>query len=115
MKTPENVDAYIIIFPPQVQDILEQVRETIKKAAPAAEETISYGMPTYKLKKALVHFAAQQEHLGFYPTPSGVEHFKQELAGYATSKGTIRFPWDAPIPYDLIKRIVEFRVSELTP
>ena len=113
MMIPKNVDDYIANFPPDIQIILEKVRNTIKSAAPGAEEKISYGMPTYKLKKVLVHFAAQKNHLGFYPTPSGIEQFKNELASYDTSKGTIRFPWGKAMPYDLIRQIVKFRVAAL--
>jgi uncharacterized protein YdhG (YjbR/CyaY superfamily) len=112
MLIPKNVDDYIANFPADIQMILEEVRNTIKNAVPEAEEKISYGMPSYKLKKVLVHFAAQKKHLGFYPTPSGIEQFKNDLAGYDISKGTIRFPWGIPIPFDLIKRIVKFRVEE---
>ena len=108
---PKNVDDYIVNFPPDIQIILEEVRNTIKSAAPGAEEKISYGMPSYKLKKVLVHFAAQKKHLGFYPTPSGIEQFKNELTGYDTSKGTIRFPWGKAMPYNLIREIVKFRVA----
>ncbi len=111
MQHFESVEEYIASYPPEIQVILEKVRQTIRKAAPGAGESISYGMPTYKLKRVLVHFGAQKTHLGFYPTPSGIEAFKEELAGYDTSRGTIRFPWGHPIPYDLIMRIVEFRVA----
>lgn len=112
MRHFESVEDYIDSFPSERQSILEKVRQCIKQAAPEAIETISYGMPTYKQKRVLVHFGAQKTHLGFYPKPSGIEAFKEELAGYDTSRGTIRFPWSNPMPYDLIMKIVEFRVAE---
>jgi uncharacterized protein YdhG (YjbR/CyaY superfamily) len=108
-----NVNEYISIFPIDVQEILENMRNTIKAAAPEATETISYNMPTYKLKGNLVHFAAYKYHIGFYPTPSGIETFKKELSIYKSSKGAVQFPIDKPIPYDLVKKIVIFRVGEL--
>lgn len=116
MKTeptaPRTIDEYIADFPPEVQEILHKVRATIRKAAPSAEETIKYRMPTFTLKGNLVHFAAYKQHIGFYPTPSGIEAFKAELAAYEGSKGAIRFPLDKPIPYTLIGKIVKFRVKE---
>ena len=107
-----DMDEYISRFPAEVQAILEQMRATIREAAPEAEETISYQMPTFRLKGNLVHFAAYQKHIGFYPTPSGIERFRKELSAYEVSKGTVRFPLDQPIPYDLIGRIATFRVQE---
>ncbi len=107
-----NIDQYIALFPPDIQEILEKVRLTIQQAAPQAQETIKYRMPTFTLKGNLVHFAAHTRHIGFYPTPSGIEQFKTELSGYESSKGAVQFPLDQPIPYDLISRIVEFRVKE---
>lgn len=116
MKTgqpvPRNIDEYIAGFPPDVQEILQKVRSTIKRAAPQAEESISYQMPTYKLEGNLVHFAAFKNHIGLYPTPSGTETFRKELSPYETGKGSIRFPLDKPIPYVLITRIVKFRAKE---
>jgi uncharacterized protein YdhG (YjbR/CyaY superfamily) len=115
MKTtsiPKNVDEYIADFPLPVQNKLEELRATIKKAAPGAEEKISYKMPAFNLKGILVYFAAFKNHIGFYPTSSGVYAFKKELAGYETSKGTIQFPVDKPLPLDLITRIVIFRMNE---
>ena len=109
---PKNIDEYVAGFPPDVQDILERVRTTIKKASPEAEEAISYQMPTFRLDGNLVHFAAFKNHIGLYPTPSGTERFRAELSPYETSKGSIRFPLDKPIPYELIARIVKFRVRE---
>jgi uncharacterized protein YdhG (YjbR/CyaY superfamily) len=109
---PKTIDAYISACPKDVQDILEKVRATIHKAAPQAEETIDYQMPTFKLKGNLVHFAAHKKHIGFYPTPSGIEKFKDEISVYEWAKGSVQFPLDKPIPYDLISRITEFRVKE---
>ena len=108
----KNIDDYIAGFPPDVQKILQKVRATIKRAAPQADETISYQMPTFKLEGNLVHFAAFKNHIGLYPTPSGTERFRKELSSYETGKGSIRFPLDKPIPYDLIAKIVKFRVRE---
>jgi len=108
----KNIDDYIAGFPLDVQKILQKVRATIKRAAPQADETISYQMPTFKLEGNLVHFAAFKNHIGLYPTPSGTERFRKELSSYETGKGSIRFPLDKPIPYDLIAKIVKFRVRE---
>jgi uncharacterized protein YdhG (YjbR/CyaY superfamily) len=109
---PRNIDEYIADFPQDVQEILEKVRMTIREAAPDAEETISYQMPTFTLKGNLVHFAAYKKHVGLYPAPSGIEEFKKDLSVYGEGKGTVRFPLDKPIPFDLISRIVKFRVKE---
>ena len=109
---PENIDAYIASFPQEVQTILEEMRETIRRAAPDAQEKISYQMPTFTLQGNLVHFAAYKNHIGFYPTPSGIEKFKHELSAYQSSKGAVRFPLDQPIPYDVVGKVVEFRVQE---
>jgi uncharacterized protein YdhG (YjbR/CyaY superfamily) len=109
---PKNIDEYIAGFTPEIQEILEKIRTTVRTAAPDAEETISYQMPTFRLKGNLVHFAAFKNHIGFYPTPTGTEEFKKELSAYEGGKGSIRFPLDQPIPYDLISRIVVFRVKE---
>jgi len=109
---PTNIDAYIARFPKDVQRILEQLRTTIRKAAPDAEEAISYQMPTFRLKGNLVHFAAYKNHIGFYPTPSGIEKFKKELSVYEGAKGSVKFPIDKPLPFDLISEIVKFRVQE---
>lgn len=108
----KTIDEYISRFSPEVSNILEQLRQVIKEAAPEAKEKISYQMPAFALHGNLVYFAAFKNHIGFYPTASGVEAFKNELSKYEFSKGTIRFPIDKPIPYELIRRIVEFRVSE---
>jgi uncharacterized protein YdhG (YjbR/CyaY superfamily) len=113
MRTaPNNIDDYIAGFPEDVQAILQKVRATIRKAAPDAEEKISYQIPTFTLKGNLVHFAAYKKHLGFYPASSGIQKFKKELAVYEGSKGAVRFPLDKPIPFALISRITKFRVKE---
>ena len=117
MKGPKKgyatIDEYIAGFPKDVQAILEAVRREIRESAPNSEERISYGIPTFNLNgKHLVHFAAYKNHIGFYPTSSGVTAFKQELSKLEVSKGTIRFPLDEPIPLDLVKKIVKFRVKE---
>lgn len=109
-----TIDEYIEGFPPEVQITLEEMRQTIRRAAPEAEETISYQMPTFKLKgKSLVYFAAFKNHIGFYPIPSGIEAFKRELAPYKQGKGSVQFPLDKPIPYDLVDKIVRYRVKEM--
>jgi len=109
----ENVDAYIQSFPGDVQAILNQIRKTIKQHAPAAEESISYGMPAYKLNsKPLVYFAAFQNHIGFYATPTGHEAFAKELTVYKQGKGSVQFPLNKPMPLTLISKIVAFRVAE---
>ena len=110
--TPQTIDEYIAGFPPEVQEILQKIRRTIHEAAPDAQETISYQLATFTLKGNLVHFGAFKKHIGFYPTPSGTEQFRDELAGYQSAKGSIRFPLDQPIPYDLISRMTKFRVAE---
>jgi uncharacterized protein YdhG (YjbR/CyaY superfamily) len=114
MKTNyKSIDEYIRTFPPDIQSILEKIRQTIKKAAPGAIETISYQMPAFKLNgKNLVYFAAFKNHIGFYPLPSGITTFEKELSPYARSKGTVQFPLDKPIPYDLVEKIVKFRGGE---
>lgn len=109
---PNNIDEYIAGFPPQVQEILQKIRQTIQEAAPQAQETINYAIPTFTLKGNLVHFAAFEKHIGFYPAPSGIERFKEELSAYESAKGSVQFPLDRPIPYDLISTIVKFRVQE---
>ena len=109
---PKTIDEYIAGFPLDIQEILEQIRVTIRKAAPDAQEAIKYQMPTFTLKGNLVHFGAFKKHIGFYPVPTGIEKFKDELSVYEGGKGSVQFPLDQPIPYDLIGRIVEFRVKE---
>lgn len=112
MNKPNDINKYIAGFPAETQAILEIIRETIKKAAPDAEEVISYKMPAYKLNGILVYFAAYKNHIGFYPTGKGIEAFKNELTNYKWSKGTIQFPLNKPIPFGLITKIVKFRVKE---
>jgi uncharacterized protein YdhG (YjbR/CyaY superfamily) len=113
-QTPlRNIDEYIAGFPNDVQKLLEKIRMTIRKAAPDAEETISYQIPTFTLKgKYLVYFAAYKKHIGLYPAPRGSGKFKKELSAYEGGKGTVRFPLDKPIPFDLVTRIVKFRIKE---
>ena len=109
---PKNIDEYIAAFPEDTQNLLQQIRETIKKAAPQAEETISYAMPTFKLNGNLVHFAAYKNHIGFYPVPSGIDAFKEELSVFKGAKGSVQFPIDQPMPLKLIADIVKYRVHE---
>lgn len=114
MKTipPATIDDYIATFPANVQEILQQVRATIRKVAPEAVEKIGYGIPTFTLeKKNLVHFAGFDRHIGFYPAPTGMDVFKEELSVYKTGKGSVQFPLDKPMPLDLIARMTEFRVK----
>ncbi len=109
---PKNIDEYIAQFPIDVQEILEKLRQTIRESAPDAEEAISYQMPTFKLRGNLVHFAAYKKHIGFYPTPSAIEQYKDELSGYKTSKGAIQFPINEPVPYALVGAITKFRAQQ---
>jgi uncharacterized protein YdhG (YjbR/CyaY superfamily) len=110
---PKDIDEYIAGFPNDVQEILEKIRRTIRKAAPDAEETMSYQMPTFTLKgNYLVYFAGFKKHIGFYPAPIGIAEFKEELSAYGAGKGTLKFPLDKPIPVNLISKIVKFRVKE---
>jgi uncharacterized protein YdhG (YjbR/CyaY superfamily) len=111
-RRPRNIDEYIAGFPKDVQETLEKIRMTIRKAAPDAEETISYQMPTFTLRGNRVHFAAYKKHIGLYPAPRGIEKFKKELSAYEGSKGTVRFPLDKPIPFALISKIVKFRIKD---
>ncbi|OME76104.1 hypothetical protein BK120_29405 [Paenibacillus sp. FSL A5-0031] len=110
--TFETIDQYIAHYSPEIQDILEKIRGVVKVAAPEATEKISYQMPTFVLHGNLVHFAAYKNHIGLYPAPSGIEAFKQQLSPYKGAKGSIRFPLDEPIPYELIGEIVKYRVAE---
>jgi uncharacterized protein YdhG (YjbR/CyaY superfamily) len=116
MKTsenkPESVDEYISAFPEHTQKLLQQMRTIIQKAAPKTEEVISYGMPAYKLNTVLVYFAGYKNHIGFYPTSSGIRLFKDQFAEYKSSKGAVQFPLDQPLPVKLIKDITTFRVKE---
>ena len=107
-----TIDEYIATFPKNIQKILEEMRATIKAAAPDAEEKISYQMPTFFLKGNLVHFAAHTKHIGFYPTPGGIEAFKEELSIYESAKGSVQFPLDKPLPLKLVSKIVKYRVAE---
>lgn len=109
-----SIDAYIAGFAPATQELLEQLRALVHDLAPAATETISYAIPTFDLNgQHLVHFAGFAKHIGFYPTPTGMEEFKDDLARYKTGKGSVQFPLDEPLPVDLIRRIVEFRIAEV--
>jgi uncharacterized protein YdhG (YjbR/CyaY superfamily) len=109
---PTTVDEYIGQYPEDVQQILSGIRAVIKEAAPEAVERIGYQMPGYYLNGGLVWFGAFKEHIGFYPVPSGLEAFKEELAAYKQTKGSVHFPLDKPAPYELISKIVKFRVAE---
>jgi uncharacterized protein YdhG (YjbR/CyaY superfamily) len=111
-KKYKTIDEYIATFPAEVQVILQKIRSIIHAAAPEAEEVISYSMPAFKQNGILVYFAAFKDHIGFFPTASGVAAFQKELAVYDTSKGTVRFPLDKPIPYALVTKIVKFRVQD---
>jgi uncharacterized protein YdhG (YjbR/CyaY superfamily) len=112
-KTQANIiDDFIARYPEAVQEILQKIRSIIKETAPGAQEAIKYGIPTFVFHGNLVHFSAYQNHIGFYPAPTGIEQFKEELSPYLAGKGTIQFPLGQPIPYDLIRKIVEFRVNE---
>lgn len=112
MPAPADIDAYIAGFSEPVQALLQQVRATIRAAAPKATETISYGIPTFSLKGPLVYFAAFSRHIGFYATPTGHEAFAAELSHYKQGKGSVQFPFDQPLPLDLIERIVRYRVAQ---
>jgi uncharacterized protein YdhG (YjbR/CyaY superfamily) len=112
MNQPKSIDDYIAAFPTEVQARLQKLRATIKKAAPGAEETVSYQIPTFRLKGNLVHFAAFKEHIGFFPTSTGISEFQKELAIYRSGKGSVQFPLHKPIPFGLIGRIVKFRAKE---
>ena len=113
LKEPvSSIDDYIASYPEQVQDLLREVRVTIAKAAPMADEAMKYGLPTFVLGENLVHFGAFKKHIGFYPTPAGIEAFANELSVYASSKGAVQFPLDQPLPLKLMDKIVKFRVRE---
>jgi len=111
-KGVATIDEYIAGFPKDIQEILERLRVTIRKAAPEAEETINYAIPTFTLNGNLVHFAAAKNHIGFYPAPSGIKAFEKELSVYEGAKGSIKFPLDKPLPLSLVSKIVKFRVKE---
>jgi uncharacterized protein YdhG (YjbR/CyaY superfamily) len=113
-KQLKTVDEYISAFPKEVQDILKRIRSTIRESAPKAEEAISYGIPAFSLNcRGLVYFGAWKNHIGFYPTPSGIEAFKKQLASFKQEKGSVQFPLDKPISYGLLKKIVRYRVTEI--
>ncbi|MGB8982526.1 MAG: DUF1801 domain-containing protein [Anaerolineales bacterium] len=114
MNAYKTIDEYIGTFPEDVQSILIRFRRTIKEIAPEAQEAIKYQLPTFVLNGNLVHFGAFKNHIGFYPTPTGTAAFKKELAPYKAAKGSIQFPLDQPMPWALIRRIMEFRVKENT-
>jgi uncharacterized protein YdhG (YjbR/CyaY superfamily) len=107
-----DIDAYIAGFPAEVGEILQKIRETIRRAIPDAEEAIRYDIPTFRRGSNVIHFAAFRSHVGVYPAPRGDEAFREELAGYGGGKGTVQFPLDRPIPYDLVARIATFRAAE---
>jgi uncharacterized protein YdhG (YjbR/CyaY superfamily) len=112
-KAPTNFDEYIAAFPEDAQERLRAMRETIRNAAPQAEEIMSYGVPGFRLKKNLVQFGAAKNHIGFYPTPGAIEAFQEQLAAYPTSKGAVQFPFDKPLPLDLVSEIVKFRIEQV--
>ena len=112
MKPLSDIDSYIAAQPAGVQKLLKTMRAAIKKAAPKAQEKIGYGIPTFTLNGNLVHFGAFKAHLGFFPTPLAIDAFKDELKGYEISKGTIKFPYEDPLPLDLVTKIVKFRVAQ---
>ena len=113
MKKPKDINEYIAGFPKEIQKLLEQVRATIKKEAPNAEETISYAIPTFILNNTyLIYFAAYKNHLSIYPVPKGDDHVKKEISLYKTGKGTLQFPYDKPIPFDFVRKIVRLRILE---
>jgi uncharacterized protein YdhG (YjbR/CyaY superfamily) len=109
---PSTIDEYIDGFPEDIQQLLQQIRQTVREAAPGATETIKYAMPTYTLQGNLVHFAAFKNHIGFYPTPTGIAAFEKEISQYKGAKGSVQFPLGQPLPLDLIRKIVLFRVEE---
>jgi uncharacterized protein YdhG (YjbR/CyaY superfamily) len=113
-KQLKTIDEYIAAFPKEVQEVLEKIRSAIRESAPKAEEAISYGIPAFRLNgsRGSVYFAGWKNHIGFYPTPSGIEAFKKELAPFKQEKGSVQFPLDKPIPYDLVKKIGRYRVTE---
>jgi len=110
--TPKTIDEYIAAFPREVRARLKQLRKVIREAAPGAEERISYRIPTFSLCGNVVHFAGYERHVGFYPGPSGVKKFARELSVYASAKGSVQFPHDRPLPLDLVRKIVQFRLEE---
>jgi uncharacterized protein YdhG (YjbR/CyaY superfamily) len=113
MTTPTTVDEYLAGFSGEQRTILEKVRSTVAQSAPEAVETISYGMPTFKQSRAIMHFAGMKNHLGVYPAPQAIEAFAERLVGYKTSKGAVQFPWNDPVPFDLIAEMTRFNVEHL--
>ena len=111
-QKPKDISEYISGFPPEIQEKLEEIRSIIHSTAPGAKEVISYGMPAFRQKRILVYFAAHKKHLGFYPTGSGISAFTEYLSDYQYSKGAIQFPYERPLPTELIQKIVSYRVSE---
>jgi len=111
-KAPESIDEYIGTFPKEIRSKLESIRKAVKEEAPDAKEVISYGMPAFKLNRVLVYFAAQRKHIGFYPTASGISAFEEELSQFKHSKGAVQFPIDEPVPLELVRKVVRFRVKE---
>ena len=112
-SAPTTIDAYVATFPLEVQALLQQIRQVIHEAVPNLGETISYGMPTFTLNgQYLLYFAAYKKHIGLYPAPTGVEEFHEAVALYGGGKGTLKFPLDKPMPFDLIRRVVRFRGKE---
>lgn len=109
---PRSIDDYISVYPKRVQVMLQELRAVIKEAAPDAREAINYNIPTFKLEGNLVHFAAYVNHIGFYPTPSAITAFTGELSAWEGAKGSVKFPLENPLPFDLIRRMVKFRVEE---
>ncbi|MES2061664.1 MAG: DUF1801 domain-containing protein [Bacteroidota bacterium] len=112
MQKPNNADEYIAAFPATVQKRLQQIRAVIKKAAPQAQEVISYGMPAYKINSVLVYFAGWDKHIGFYPGAGAIAHFKDDLSVYKGAKGSVQFPLDEALPVDMINRIIAYRIKE---
>ena len=111
-KIAKSIDEYIERFPEETQQLLQEMRLMIRRAAPKAEESISYGMPTFRLGRNRVYFAGFRNHIGFYPIPSGIEAFKKELSKYKQGKGSVQFPIDEPLPLALVSRIVKFRMKQ---
>lgn len=115
MKTnkPSSIDEYIAGFPEDIRQMLELIRQTVKQAAPQAEEAIKYNMPAFVLKKNLVYFAAFKNHIGFFPAPTNDDEYKNDLSGYKTGKGSVQFPMNKPMPLDLVTKIVKWRMAKL--
>jgi uncharacterized protein YdhG (YjbR/CyaY superfamily) len=112
VKKPGSIDEYLSTFPPETKMMLGLLRKTIRETVPQAEEVISYNMPAAKWHGMLVYYAGYKNHIGFYPTGSGIKNFQKDLTGYKTSKGTVQFPLDKPLPLSLIKKMIRFRVKE---